>query len=144
MKLGRRGFFGALATAAVGACIATKIPTAFLPQPIRYRAACEYLSQRYHAYTKGLSFAAGNWPRAMLVGRELYEAFESELVAIEAFTDAATPQIETLRFRGAVVVSHSLTGLTGWDVMILTRDEWDRARARLIDGRPLEWRQNVA
>ena len=137
----RRGFLGLLATGAVGACVAAKIPTSLLPAPVRARAACEFLREHYHAYCRG---GAGRHPWAFLVGRELFEAYESELVAIEAFMEAAAPQIETLRFKGAAVASHSLTGLTGWDVMILTRDEWDRARARLIDGRPLEWRQNVA
>ena len=145
--ISRRGFFGALATAAVGACLATKIPTSFLPQPVRYRAACEYLLKKYHAHTKGLGVSAEKWPKAILVGRELYEAYESELVPMErfgAYSAADTPYAETLAFKSAMVVAHPLTGLRGWDVMILSKAQWAKARARLDAGKSLEWVSNAA
>lgn len=142
--ISRRGFFGALATAAVGACVATKIPTAFLPQPVRSRAAVEYLLKHYRAHTEGAGLS-GEWPRAMLVGRELYEAYESEVVALEGGRyqqdDAFGP---SLVFKGAIVLAHPLTGLRRWDVMILNREQWTKARTRIKAGKPLEWVRNAA
>lgn len=145
MNMNRRGFLGALATGLVGACVATKIPTSLLPQPVRYRAACEFLLKHYHAHTKGLAVIGGaGWPNAILVGRELYEAYESELVAVEVFGGGEPDDFYSLRFKAAHVVAHPLTGLHGWDVMILTRAQWDKARERIVAGKPLEWVRNAA
>ena len=115
MGMNRRGFLGALATGLVGACVATKIPTAILPAPVRTRAACEFLRKAYNDYSGG---QVGRHPREMFVGRELFEAFEGELIANERFvtfdTDAGY-QDPALRFKGAKVRPEG----RGWTVRIV-------------------------
>jgi len=108
----RRGFLGLLATGAVGACVAAKIPTAFLPAKVRTRAACEFLRDAYMAHYK----SRGVYPREMRVGRELFEAFEGELVVherfVEAWVDDGKPYRRGLAFKGARVYEEG----RGWVV----------------------------
>ena len=148
MKLSRRGFLGALATAAVGACVATKIPTSILPARVRTYAACEFLREKYNAWWMGRSggytdFSAPR-PEMMLVGRELFQAYEGEIVALEAaFIDLRHRDFDILKFKGAGVMTHELASLRGWDVMILDAEQWERARALLRAGKSLEWVRNT-
>jgi hypothetical protein len=138
--MNRRGFLGALATGLVGACVATKVPTGWLPEPVRRTAAREYMRKAYNEYARGVVM---NHPRAMLVGRELYEAYEGELVAMERFVwvdrEAESAGLPTLAFKGAHVLAHPLTGLRGWEVLLLSQGEWQRAKADLGAGRPWQW-----
>lgn len=74
--VGRRRLFSAFAKAAVGACIAANIPAGILPSPIRRRAATERLSAVYHQFFQTYGVA----PKEIYAGRELFEAFQSEII----------------------------------------------------------------
>jgi hypothetical protein len=122
VKFSRRGFLGLLATGAVGACVAAKIPTALLPQPVRTRAACEFLRKAYNDACERARIEGwptnGEWrwhPHEMYAGRELYEAFEGELIANERFVMANTDDRgESLMFKGARLFPEG----RGWTVRI--------------------------
>lgn len=64
------------------------------------RIACEYLRKVYNEHSRG---APMNHPRRMEAGRELYEAFEGELVANERFCSGDDPYLTGLMFKGARV-----------------------------------------
>jgi hypothetical protein len=138
----RRAFLGRFAAGVVGACVVAKVPTALLPASVRRYAACEFLREHYNRWSHGKR----KGPAALVVGRELYQAYESEITVCERFTDARDhgPVFVTLNFKAASVVAHPLTGLHGWDVMVLSREQWDVARTRLRAGKPLEWATNAA
>lgn len=102
----RRGFFGLLATGAVGACVATRVPTWVLPEPVRRRAACEFLRRAYNDHARGKG--VDRMPREMYVGRELYEAYWGELLTHERFVavtyEPDVPGSEWLAFKCARVI----------------------------------------
>lgn len=95
----RRGFLTGLATGAVGACVAVRVPTGWLPAPVRREAARDYLRRAYNEFTHG---KAGAFPRRMTAGRELYDAYASELLAVERSTVIpVNPEVPHLKFKGA-------------------------------------------
>ena len=90
------GVAGALALAHVPAAI---VKTVVGEQTAR-RYASEYLRRVYNDHCKGRPIS--EHPHRMEAGRELFEAFEGELIANERFTSA--PEIggpRNLRFKGA-------------------------------------------
>ena len=116
----RRGFLGAISAAVVGACVATTIPTAWLPLPVQRWAACEYLQRHllewYSIY--GLTILPGG----LLVGRELFEAYEEECLTNMPqllFTMSRYPG--SLVFKGCPILPYTFRG---WHVQILSRAEW--------------------
>lgn len=117
-SLSRRGFLGLLATATVGACVAAKVPTGWLPEPIQRLAACEYLRKHYNAWANGRR----EMPGGLLAGRELFEAFEGEIAANMRFTtlDMADRGIPSLLFKGCSLVADG----RGWNVRVLSQAEW--------------------
>lgn len=110
--MNRRGFLGLLATGAVGACVAARIPTALLPASVRSRAASEYLSAFYHRFSR-----AHGAPKSIYVGSDLWEAFIGELVVHQRFVTVhstkGAPERDWLAFKSARVYRHG----KGWDVM---------------------------
>lgn len=123
MALTRRGFLGALATGAVGLCVAAKAPTGWLPAAARESVACEYMRKRYHAWVKGRAgFAA---PYAMVVTRDLYEAFQGELVSNLRFRSVESSHLPPhLMFKGARVFPKR--DGAGWRIVFYTREEFAR------------------
>lgn len=107
MALTRRGFLGLLATGAVGACVATKLPTGWLPEPVRRRAACEFLRREHNAWVAAHRGEGLVFPQRMTAGRELFEAYEGELLANELFTayDTDWRTNPSLRFKGTNLYS---------------------------------------
>ena len=139
MKIERRGFFGVVASALVGACIATKIPTGIIPPPIRKHAAIDYLAREYNRFTKG---KLGNAPAAALVGRKLFEAFDDEISAIAFNGDGDL--IDSLKFKSATLLHYEGAGLNPWDVWFLRDDQWKIVKSLIMVGKPLEWAMNSA
>jgi hypothetical protein len=75
----RRAFLTRASVAVVGACVATKIPTAWLPAPVKRYAATEFLTRAYNAATKGRGW---RWcPSDIYVGDDLFYAFLGEHIA---------------------------------------------------------------
>lgn len=98
-EMNRRGFLSLLATGAVGACVAAKVPTGWLPEPVQRYAACEFLRKAYNDFSRG---RFGQRPREMFAGRELYEAFEGEIIANQRYvlTPYKICKGESLMFKG--------------------------------------------
>ncbi len=112
MNLSRRGFLGLLATGAVGACVASKIPTAWLPEPVRRYAACEFMRTEFNAFCGG---RMDDMPERLRAGTALYEAYESELVVNLRFCAAEreAPVRRTLMFKGVALWEDA--ALAPWD-----------------------------
>lgn len=98
MAMTRRGFFGLLATGAVGACVAAKVPIGWLPEPVRRTAALDFLRSEYYKFAKGDGVT---FPRRMTAGRELYEAAEGEFLAYERFIVYPVTAVPSILFKGA-------------------------------------------
>lgn len=118
MALTRRGFIGLLSTGLVGACVVTKVPTGWIPEPIRKRVACDYLRREFNAWVG----AHKDFPGGLIAGRELYEAFEGELIRNERFTLASArgDGEPSLVFKGRRLKARG----RGWTVRVLSRHEW--------------------
>lgn len=101
--LSRRGFLGLLATGAVGACVAAQVLTGWLPEPVRRRAACEYLREEWLTFAR----VHRRGPQQMTAGRELFEAYEGERLANERLTlyGADWRTNPSLTFKGARLYS---------------------------------------
>ncbi len=110
--LTRRGFLGFLATSAVSACVVVKLPTAWVPEPVRRYAACDFMRATVNDWC-GLY---GHAPDRLRTGVALYEAYESELTANMRFVrgDEATPPRRCLTFK-AMPVWEDAT-LAPWDL----------------------------
>ncbi len=85
MAMTRRGFLGWLATGAVSACVLAKIPTAWVPEPVRRYAAVEFMRTAYNDWS-GLY---GEAPDCLRAGTALFEAYESEIVVNLRFTTSS-------------------------------------------------------
>lgn len=118
-KWTRRGFFGALATAAVGACVAAKIDAAWLPAPVRRWSACERLRKAWLAHGQ----QHGEAPREMVAGRALYDAYESEITANFRFTyTSATADPPSLRFKTVTLRPSKSSNPNDWTLITLGRE----------------------
>ena len=98
--ISRRTFLTALSTAAVSACVATQIPTGWLPVASRRLAACEVLRRVFHDYSM---HSLNRVPARMYAGRELFEAYESELMKNQRFAWCDAPDEQgrvPLMFKG--------------------------------------------
>ena len=87
----RRAFIQRFTVGVVGALALAHVPAAVvkavgLTEPAR-RYACEYLRKVYYDAMRGNP--ASQCPRRMEAGRELFEAYEGELIACERFTSTA-------------------------------------------------------
>ncbi len=145
MTLNRRAFFGALATAAVGACVAVKLPTSFLPTVVRRYAACDYLTHKFNEASRG---GVRNCPKGILVGRELFDAYEQDIAAIQASRDEPVwcdqEWPDALMFKAASLTYYDLAGLHNWDVLMLNTEQWARAKEAMRQRQPLAWATNSA
>jgi hypothetical protein len=111
MMLNRRQFFQRVSAAAVGLTIAAKLPTLWVPEPVRRRAACECLRRAYFDWvTRNKTF-----PTSIGVGQELFDAYERELARGERFGVWDDP--EALRFKGTRLVA--LNELRGWEYLVV-------------------------
>lgn len=123
--MNRRQFFTRVSTAAVGVCVASKIPTTWLPAPIRHAAATEYLRAAWLEASNGQS---GWMPREMYAGRELYDAFNSELIELGRYNIfIGFGYNGGLKFKTATVLSE---GESGWYVRIPSKQEWEQETFR--------------
>jgi hypothetical protein len=93
--------YGAVATLAVAHVPAAVVKSIGLAEPAR-DYAIETLRKVYIAHCKSHPGISGV-PQRIHAGRELFESYESELIAIERFTWRAAP-INSLTFKGAVVI----------------------------------------
>lgn len=98
----RRGFLRRLGIGTVGVLALASVPAALvktvgLGEHARLYA-CEHLRKVYNAYAKGRP--ASQHPKAMVCGRELFEAYEGELLANQRFTPHHYGP-STLMFKGA-------------------------------------------
>lgn len=115
----RRGFLGLLATGTVTACLATKIPTAWLPEAIQTRAACEFLRQKVNDW-----LGKYGWdypPKVIVADGALFDAYDSELVANERFVLARMeprPGERMLTFKG-IPVRRSAIATNGWHATLV-------------------------
>jgi len=117
MTFTRRGFLGLLATSAVGACVAVKVPTGWLPEPVRRLAASEFLRKQFNGFSEGTF----NFPTELRAGRALFEAYESEVVCLCRYTPspmmASVPCEPSLMFKCAVMRQDKT--LPPWDVILV-------------------------
>jgi hypothetical protein len=128
----RRAFLTRASVAVVGACAATKIPTAWLPAPVRRYAALEFLTRVYNDAAKGRGHIHA--PKDLYVGSDLFQAIESELMVIERHVDKPLIAIPpALKFKGATVWRSSTPG---WYVMVPLPDGGELRREA-------EWRRNA-
>lgn len=110
--MNRRAFITRLASATVGVAAVLHVPASVLaPTPAAARfirdGAIERLRAAYLAYQR----KHGDWPDVIVVGRELYEAYEGELVACQRFMSTQFGH-RSLMFKGAAV----LEGGAGWAI----------------------------
>lgn len=75
--INRRGFLGVLATGLVGTCVAAKIPTAWVPAPLRRHAAITFLRTQFNAWCA----QHHRVPDELWLGPQLYAAYRTEVVA---------------------------------------------------------------
>jgi hypothetical protein len=131
MTFTRRGFLGFLATSAVGACVAVKVPTAWLPEPVRRRAATEFLVREFNEFVRLYGF--DRRPTELRAGRALFEAYEGEVVCLFRFTPAMpdVPREPSLCFKDSVMRQDAT--LPPWDLVLESPGHVKYARF----GRPL-------
>lgn len=98
--MNRRAFLGRLSAGVVGTCVAANLPTAWLPASVRSAAAREFLRREYNAWVGRY----GVHPSLIVADTRLYEAYESELVAIERFSVGRGPRRGALIFKGTPIV----------------------------------------
>jgi hypothetical protein len=94
--------YGAVATLAVAHVPAAVVKSIGLAEPARHYAY-ETLRNVYVSHAKAHP-GINNAPRRIHVGRELYEAYESELTVCYRFSDASESIPESLKFKGASVI----------------------------------------
>ncbi len=107
MSMTRRAFVQRFTVGVVGALALAHVPAAVvkavgLAEPVR-RYACEYLRKVYYDALRGKPIS--QCPRIMEAGRELFEAYEGELIACERFVIGSAPHSgpSELLFKGARV-----------------------------------------
>ena len=112
--MNRRGFLGALLKGAVAVTVASKIPAEWIPvREVRECVALEYLRKRYNEYCAPPVFP-DNMPTALVVGQELWDAAETEMVANTRFL--YTRERETrphIMFKGTPLVAEG----HGWRIV---------------------------
>jgi hypothetical protein len=120
--MNRRSFLTRLSTGLVGACVATHLPTAYLPAKVRTTAALDYLRRTYNDFCKGSG--VGHYPKMIYAGRALYDAAKSELIEVQRryqggyYVNARYP--ESLMFKAATLRPSEY--LAPWAVAIFYED----------------------
>src|SRR5690349_17452462 len=89
INLSRRGFVSVFSAGIVGACVASKIPTAWIPTRVKTYAACEFLRREYWAFCdsevkRGIPALEAH-PKRAFIGLKLHDAYVSELTAVMRF-----------------------------------------------------------
>ncbi len=100
--MNRRSFLSILATGLVGTCVAAKVPTGWIPAPIRRYAACEFMRVHFNQFCQ----VYHRPPDTLYLGTKLFEAFESELLLAMRWTPATYDSQRSLclRFKGVPAV----------------------------------------
>lgn len=116
--MNRRAFLQRFGVGVVGALALAHVPAAVvkavgLQEPAR-RYACEYLRKIYNSHAAG---DHRKHPRVMHAGRDLFEAFESEITACERFVsnDREFAGTRHLAFKGAKLICSG----TGWRAEVI-------------------------
>lgn len=123
--MNRRGFLAALATGVVGACVASHLPTAWLPQPVRRRAALDFLTVEFNRYMRGRGSIA--FP-TIVVGPALYGAIDSELESNQRYTSSDSPR--AIAFKACKLYRSSY--VAPWSAYFLSGTEWAAQRSHLL------------
>lgn len=115
--MNRREWLQRVCAGVVGAAVVTHVPTAWFPANVRTYAACEFLRREWLRFVDARRAQGANqWealPGRMTAGRELFEAYESEVIVNWRFTSSdAAPNTRTLMFKGTRLIEHG----TGWRV----------------------------
>lgn len=106
--MNRRSFLQRVCGGVVATLVVAKLPTQWLPEPVRVNAACEFLRKAFNEWRHdriqaGASFSDAI-PQRMTAGRELFEAYKGELIPNMRFmsVDAGYPFARTpsLMFKG--------------------------------------------
>jgi hypothetical protein len=83
MAMNRRAFLQRVCGGLVATAVVTKIPTAWIPEKVQVYAACEFLRKAFNRHVAARVESGAEFfdavPHHMTAGRELYEAYESEL-----------------------------------------------------------------
>jgi hypothetical protein len=117
--MNRRQLFTRLSTGLVGVCVATQIPTSWLPKPVRKAAATWFLTQAFNAAAKGRG--AAHMPRNLYASPALFDAFQSEQVQLSRETNGEYGLNGTAVSRFKTTRLHRRgTAVTGsvWEVQI--------------------------
>lgn len=114
MQLSRRCFIKAVSAAAVAGAVAIKLPAPWLPTlALKRETALEYLRRSYNDFRN----ANGRDPKVILVGQELFDAAESQMVANMRFVEFGESGdghlSRSLKFKAAVL----RISCSGWQVV---------------------------
>lgn len=125
MKLSRRGFLGLLSTGVVGTCVVAKLPTSWIPAPIRRYAALEFMRQQFNAWMQQQATNRDELPDEIVLGTDLYDAFEAEcrcnrrILYRERIGPADFDTVTELMFKGVPVRDEPGFGAeTRWRMVI--------------------------
>lgn len=113
----RRDWLQRVSLGLVGACVATRIPTTWLPAPVQSYAACEFLRREVNAW--GGRHGLNQRPRVLVVSPALNDAFEREFAPNMRFTLGNGPYTGCLLFKGIPVQRSTRDEGSGWHVTIL-------------------------
>lgn len=84
MSISRRGFVAALTSSAAALFVARHLPV-LLPATTRRTVAIEFLAKAWNAHMRGKS--SRKMPEAILAGRDLFDAFEGEMMTLQRETN---------------------------------------------------------
>jgi len=125
--MNRRAFLGRVGVGLVGACLATKVSSAWLPAPVKSWAACEFLRREVNNWFA--RYGIDHPPKVIVADAALYDAFRSELTANQRFT--AGPRFREnegcLVFKGIPVRRSAMASDTGWRAVLVAGEREEAA-----------------
>lgn len=123
--MNRRDFFHKIGLGIAGTLVVLKIPKEWIVEVIDPNTLKESviatLTRAYFAYTKGTGYTHA--PRYLIVGRDLMEAFEGELIPLQRYVDSQELKFgyKTLMFKGITMIADS----SGWNYQFTdTKPSW--------------------
>lgn len=129
MAVSRRSFLTRVVQGAAAAVVLAHVPIEWVPQVggVRRYAALEYLRAEYNKASRGLG---NHVPSLVVVGRDLYEAAENEMIACTyetfghrgLFIRSGMPEGRSMMFKGAALTYRG----RGWRILYM--GEMDRAQ----------------